>query len=181
MSLLTSAAPSGIQAGRARHTCLGELPEMRIGLFFARVGGDAEEAGQHADDIAVENGGGLIESDAGNRAGSVAAYAREREQVAELFGEFAVVLREDLLRGPLQIANARVVAEAFPKFVDFVGMGFGQSFNGGQLAHPAFPIGDDGFDLRLLEHDFRHPDGVGIARAPPREVAGIGGEPRKQL
>jgi hypothetical protein len=32
----------------------------------------------------------------------------------------------------------------------------------------------------LLEHDFGDPDGVRIAGAPPRQVAGIGGEPVEQ-
>jgi hypothetical protein len=44
----------------------------------------------------------------------------------------------------------------------------GKSFDGGEFTQPAFSIGDDGFHLRLLEHDLGNPDGVGIARAPPR-------------
>ena len=35
-------------------------------------------------------------------------------------------------------------------------------------------------DLRLLEHDFRNPDGVGVTRPPPRKRARIGAEPLKQ-
>ena len=85
-----------------------------------------------------------------------------------------------MLRGFLHVADASVVAETFPEFVDFVGMRCGESFNGGQLTHPTFPIWDYGFYLRLLEHDFRNPDGVGIAGTSPREIAGVGGEPREQ-
>lgn len=47
--------------------------------------------------------------------------------------------------------------------------------------HPAFPIGQDGFDLRLLEHDFGDPDGIRIARATPWEIAGILAEPGQKL
>ena len=85
-----------------------------------------------------------------------------------------------MLRGFLHVADASVVAETFPELVDFVGMSFGESFNGGQLTHPAFPIWDYGFYLRLLEHDFRNPYGVGIAGASPGEIAGVGGEPARQ-
>ena len=87
---------------------------------------------------------------------------------------------DDLLRSFLHVADAGVVAEAFPEFVDFVGARVGEAFDGGQLAHPAFPIRDDSFHLRLLQHDFRNPDGVGIACVPPREIAGVGGEPVEQ-
>ena len=42
-----------------------------------------------------------------------------------------------------------------------------------QRPHPSFEIGNNSLDLSLLEHDFGDPDGVGIARAPPREIAGV--------
>lgn len=90
------------------------------------------------------------------------------------------MFRDDLLRGFLHVADAGVIAEAFPKLVDFVGAGIGEAFNGGQLAQPAFPIRNHCFHLCLLQHDFGHPDGVGIAGAPPRKVACVGGEPVKQ-
>ena len=51
--------------------------------FRARIGGDAVDAGQDADDVAVENGRGLIEGDAANRAGGVAANAGQREDGVE--------------------------------------------------------------------------------------------------
>ena len=92
----------------------------------------------------------------------------------------SATIGDDLLRGFLQVSDAGVVAEAFPEFVDFVGARVGEVLDGGQLAHPAFPIGNHGFYLSLLEHDFGNPDGVGIAGAPPREVAGVGGEPVEQ-
>ena len=85
-----------------------------------------------------------------------------------------------LLRGFLQIADAGVIAESFPELVDFGRTGLGDGFNRRQFAHPAFPIWNHRFHLRLLEHDFGNPDGVGIARAPPRQVAGVRGEPIQQ-
>lgn len=78
------------------------------------------------------------------------------------------MLREDLLGGLLQVADPGVVAKAFPKFVEFGGRGFGGSVNRRQLVHPAFPIGDDGFDLGLLEHDFRHIYRIRVRCPSPR-------------
>lgn len=172
---------------RLKSDCMGGnnqlfcvLPELGVGLLFARIGFDAVDAGQDADDVAVEDGCGLIEGDAANRAGGVTTNAGQGEDGVERLRELAVVFPDDLLRGFLQVADTGVIAEAFPEFMDFVGVRAGEAFDGGQLAHPAFPIRDDGFDLRLLEHDFGNPDGVGITRAPPREVAGVGGEPVEQ-
>src|SRR5205807_1888374 len=42
---------------------------------------------------------------------------------------------------------------------------------------PSLVTGDDACDLRLLEHDLRHEDRVGIPRRPPRELATARREP----
>ena len=52
-----------------------ELPELGVGLFLARIAFDAVDARQHADDVAVEDGRGLVEGDAANRPGGVTANA----------------------------------------------------------------------------------------------------------
>ncbi len=159
---------------------LRDAPELRVGFLLARVGGDAEDASQDARDVPVENRARLVEGDAGDCPGGVSANAGKREDVVKVFREPALVLRDDLLRGSLKIADPRVIAEPFPKFVELAGRRLGGGPNRRQLAHPAFPIRDDGFDLRLLEHDFGNPDGVGVMRAAPGEIAGVGGKPRKQ-
>jgi hypothetical protein len=87
---------------------------------------------------------------------------------------------DDLLSGLLQVADARVVAEALPEFQEPLLWRGRERGDVGQLAHPAFPIWDDGLHLGLLEHDFADPDGVGVEPAAPREVAGGGGEPVEQ-
>ena len=90
------------------------------------------------------------------------------------------MLRDDDLRRLLQITDARVIAEAFPQLVQLGRVRFGRRFNRRQLLHPAVPKGNHRFHLRLLQHDFGDPDGVGIARAAPWQVAGVRGEPVQQ-
>ena len=90
------------------------------------------------------------------------------------------MLCDDLLRSLLQVPGAGVVAEAFPKLVDLFRTRFCHRLDGWQFTHPAVPVRNHGFDLRLLEHDFRDPDGIRIAGAPPRQVAGILREPAEQ-
>ena len=86
----------------------------------------------------------------------------------------------DDLRGLLQIADAGVIAEAFPQLVQLGRVRLGRRRNRRQFAQPAVPKRDDRLHLRLLQHDFAHPDGVGIARAAPRQVARVRGEPVQQ-
>lgn len=132
----------------------GDLPKQFVGLLFARVFGDAKDTGQYADDVAIENGGGLVKGDAADGAGGVAADARQGQDIVKTLGELSAMLFKDDLGGFLEVSGAGVISKTFPEFVDFVRMGGGGSFDGGQFAHPMFPKGHDGFDLGLLEHDF---------------------------
>jgi len=157
-----------------------QLPEPRVRLLLLRIFGDAENAGQDADDIAIQNRRRLIEGDAADRSGGVAADAGQRQNLLELFRKFPAVFIHDELRGLLQIADARVIAESFPEFVDFGRRRARGSLYGRQFLQPAVPERDDRLHLRLLQHDFGDPDGVGITRAAPRQVARVRGEPVQQ-
>ena len=74
-----------------------QLPELRIGSLFARIFCNAKHPRQHADDIAVEDWRRLVEGDAANRAGGVAADAGQREHVVEIIREF---VGDDVLVSP---------------------------------------------------------------------------------
>ena len=156
---------------------LRQLPEPGICLLFTRVGCDAENPREYPDDVAVENRTRLIKGNAQNNAYSITSHPRQGEHVVEPFGESAVMLRDDLLCSLLKISNPGVVTEALPELVNSGRTRPCQLVDGLEFAHPTFPIGDDCFHLCLLEHDFGNPDGVGIPRAAPREIAGIVGEP----
>src|SRR5436853_257496 len=43
-----------------------DSPQLLVRSFLTRVAADAKNARQHASDVAIENGRGLIESDAAN-------------------------------------------------------------------------------------------------------------------
>ena len=83
------------------------------------------------------------------------------------------VARHDFLRGGLQVAGPGIVAQALPLAQDIVRVGRGQAGDVGEVLHPAQVVPAGGFDLGLLEHDFRHPDAVRVAgsRRAPRQVA----------
>jgi len=80
----------------------------------------------------------------------------------------------------VEIAGARVVAEAFPKFEDAC---FGRGGEGGEIGEgfePAGEVGQDGFDLRLLQHELADDGFVGRWGIAPWECAGVGAIPAEQ-
>lgn len=119
-----------------KNQVFGQPPKASVGFLLARVLRDAEDARQHANDIAVENWRGLIERDTADRAGGVAADAGQGENVVKGFGKLegralrvpdftlgVVELRppiigNDLPGGFLHVADARVITEPFPEFVN---------------------------------------------------------------
>ena len=158
----------------------GRVPQESIRFPLPRIFFDAENARQHANDIAVKYRRGLVERDAANGAGGVAADAGQSQDRVKCFGKPAAVPFKNEYRRLLHVPNARVIAQPFPKFVDFCRACLRQRLNRWQLPHPTLPIRQHGLDLGLLKHDFRNPDGVRIARPAPGQVAGVGREPGEQ-
>ena len=87
------------------------------------------------------------------------------------------MFRHDLPRGVVQIARAAVVAEAGPQREYVVIGSSGEAFDIGKAGEEARVILQDGGDLRLLQHDFREPDAVGVVALPGQVVAAILGLP----
>ena len=85
--------------------------------------------------------------------------------------EFAVVAGRDFLCGAMQIARAAVIAEAGPQLQHFVLRRARERFDRGESFQEAMVVGQYRGDARLLQHDFRDPDAIGIAARAPGEVA----------
>lgn len=117
----------------------------------------AGEPAEDAGDVAVDDGGGEVEGGTGDGAGGVAADAGEGEDVFVTIREPAVVMFEDELCGPVEVFEAAVVAEAGPEFPELVPAGAGEGGDVGEGLDPVLPVGDDGVDAGLLEHDLGDP------------------------
>ena len=175
VSLARSLSPRG-----GPDQVLREPPEPGVGLFSARIFGDTEEAGEHANDIAVEDRSRLIERNTTDCAGGVTADAGQGDPFVELFRKPPPVPIDNGPCGLLKVSRAQIVSKTFPEFEDGIGSGAGQRAHVRQVAHPTLPVGDDRLDLGLLEHDFRNPDGVGITSSAPGQVARVLLEPVEQ-
>ena len=169
-----------LQGQRVFHQVGGNRPQAIGDWLGLRRLFDTEQSRQHSGDVAVHDRLGLVERDAADRAAGVTPHSRQRQHASQVAGEAPAKLVADLLGRLLQVARPRVVAEAFPKFDHRVVVGSGERFDVRELLHPPLPIRDHRLDLRLLQHDLRHPDCVRIARPPPRQIAGVPGEPLEQ-
>ena len=134
-------------------------------------------AGEQAFDVAVEDGFFLAEGEDGDGGGGAAPHALERLQPGTVARELPAVLIHDLPRGVVQVARAAVVAEAGPQREYVVIGSGGEAFDIGKAGEEARVILQDGGDLRLLQHDFREPDAVGVVALPGQVVAAVAGLP----
>ena len=77
---------------------------------------------------------------------------------------------DDFLSGFLEIARARVIAKASPEAKHFLRWSFGEGFDGRKTFQKALVVRNGSGDARLLQHDFREPNAVGIFVAAPGEI-----------
>src|SRR5690606_1996217 len=70
----------------------------------------------------------------------------------------------------MQVAGAGIVTETGPQMQDVIDGRGRQRMDVGELTHEALEVGNDGADLGLLQHDFRHPDPVGVGVLLPGQM-----------
>ena len=80
------------------------------------------------------------------------------------------MLVTNLPRGAMQVARTRVVTQPGPQVQHLVDFRIGERAHAGKPLHETLEIGNHGRDLRLLQHDLRHPHAVGRALALPRQI-----------
>src|SRR5439155_25894759 len=104
-----------------------KVPKALIDVSLSGISFDTEQAREHSNDVAVQNGLGLIERNAADGSGGIAANSRQGQHVFKVFREFASVTRKDGLRRFLHVTHTRVIAQSFPELVNSLGTGFGEA------------------------------------------------------
>ena len=89
--------------------------ELPPAARLAQIAANGAKAREDARDVAVEHGERHVVRDAQHRGRRVAADAGKGQRGFERARKFAVVMRDDFLRGAVQVARAAVVAEAGPQ------------------------------------------------------------------
>ena len=116
----------GGKPGGVLDESFGQVPEEVIRGFLTGIIAHAEKPREDTHDIAIEERRGLVEGDATNGAGGVAADAWQGQDLVKCVRELAVTFRDQPLRGLLEIASAAVVAETGPQREHFFRWGGGQ-------------------------------------------------------
>jgi len=74
------------------HQRLCDAPQASVGFGFAGIAGNSKQPGQNADNVAIENRLWLVEGNAADSAGGVAADSGQIEKRLEVLRHLAVVL-----------------------------------------------------------------------------------------
>ena len=133
-----------------------------LGLGFRQRRFDVEEARHHAFDIAVDDCRRLAEGDGGDRGGRVGADAGEPLKPFCFLGKFSSVFGGYGAGAGMHVARAGIVAEPRPGLHHLFLRRCRQRLDRRPALQKARKIRPDGCHRRLLQHDFRQPDAVGI-------------------
>jgi hypothetical protein len=169
-----------VAGARAARELPRRLPEPGLRRGPPQVVADPEQPCEDARDVAVDDRLRSIERDRGHRPRRVAPDSGQLAQGRRVVGQAPAVPLDQRARRALEVARARVVAEARPQPEHRVGLRPGEARDVREAREEALVVGDHRLDARLLQHRFGDPDGVGIARTPPREVAAVGPVPVEQ-
>lgn len=166
----------------ARGDVRGEpVGEGAAGGWLMEVAVEEVAAGEDAGHVAVDHGHGEAETDAGDGGGGVVAHAGEGAEAFDGAGEGAAVLGHEALRGLAKVADAGVVTQPLPGLEEGLILGGGEGRDVREGGEEAGEVGADRLDLRLLEHDFADPDGVGVGMAAPRHGTLARAVPREEV
>jgi len=163
--------PLRVRADVARRQfALGERPERSLGARSPRIPVDSREATQHPLDVAVQDRGPGAERERRDRAGGRTADPGQRGERLDATREFATEGFGDTASAGVQVARPAVVAQAAPGAQHvFLGRRR-QRRDVGKALDEAQVVRDHRGHLRLLQHDLRHPDPVGVGTRLPRQV-----------
>ena len=169
---------------RLRHQLLDDLVDRRLRLGQRRL--DRLQPRDHPLDIAVDDRGRPAMGDRRDGGRRVAADAGQLEQAFDRVGEPPAMFAGDDVGAFLEVAGARIVAEAGPCLHDVVGFGAGERRDIRPARDEGAEIRLHRLDRRLLQHDFREPDAVGVRprrrrrRHAPGQVAMVAVVPGEQ-
>lgn len=158
---------------------VGALPEDFLAGGGIDGGGVVEEAGEDAGDVAIDEGGGLVEGEAAESAGGVGADAGEGGEGLGILRETSVEVFDDGAGRFLEVADAVVISESFPGAEDFFFGGGGDFVDVGEGGEEFFEslVGDDRGDGGLLKHDLGDEDGPRVGGLAPGVGFGVFEEP----
>ena len=153
-----------------RRMPLRKRPQGALDRTLSGPALDAVVTTEHPLDVAVEDRVAITVTEGEDRTGGRTADPGQSDERIELARHLAVVPVPHQGRGAMQIARPRVVTEPGPQSEHVVERSVRKVRKRRKPRHEPLVVPDDDADLRLLEHDLRHPHAVGRRLALPRQV-----------
>lgn len=135
--------------------------------------GPSIEASEDAQQVAVYGRDRQPESHGSHRPRRIGAKPRQSQQGLEVGGKLRLPLGDELLCCGMQFAAAAIIAQALPKGEDFVQRCGRKALQVGKAPHKPPKIAHHRPHLSLLQHDFTHPNGIGLSMVSPGELASM--------
>ena len=170
--------PSGLAGARQQRLrdCPQHLlPRARLARHVGR-----EHALKHPRDVRVHQLGAALVRERAHRTRGVRADTRQRAQGRRVGRQRASSIASAIRYDPrqcVQVARAGIVAESGPRFRDAAWPCTREVVQRWKGLEECRLLRHHARDLRLLEHQFRHEDAIGIARPAPRQVASMRAKP----
>ena len=130
-----------------------------------------EAVNKHRAHVRLEiQAGNIARERRDTRRGGVADAGKLHELI-DAFGHAPSVFRGTYIGSALQRERAAVVAQALPLLNHIGRARRRERVNRGKMAQEPLPSGKHARHLRLLQHGFRNPNGICVARIAPGKVA----------
>ncbi len=133
---------------------------VRPGAIYRRIHG--KQPGNHPLDISIHDRKRLIKGNAENCRGNIVSYPRKLPEGIPVSGNLAGMPGSYLNGGFMKITGPAVISQALPEFEHILLIRAGKGMNCRESFQKTVMIGDHGFNLGLLKHDFRNPDRIGL-------------------
>ena len=170
-------------ASRARQQASRDAPDLPFSSSRLEVRVWREGAAKDPRDIGIDELGPLLVRERRHGAGGVFADTWQLAQPRGI-GRERLVRRgasvRDVTGEAVEVAGARVVAEALPCFADLTRPRAREVGEGREALEEAIVVAEDARDLRLLEHQLRDEDAIRVARLTPGQIAAMRSVPGPQ-
>ena len=164
-----------------RQDRFGQLPQQSPAGGAGRIAAKGDQPAEQSHGVGLEDRGRRVERDRHDRAGRVAANARQLADGFQSARKSSGVLVDHHAGRGVHLPGAAIIAEPFPLPQHLAFVGARQRSTGGKPGHEPLEVGHDRGHLGLLQHDFADPDRIGIVGAPPGKIAPVTAIPGRQL
>ena len=155
----------------------GELPESAKAGHGIDGNTQVIQPRKHTGNIGVHGRHRSVECEAGQRPGGVPSNPWQPADQNFVSRQYPPILCANRLCGPVQVPSTGVIAKPLPKPEHLLLLCDCKTREIGKPFQPAFIEWNHCGNLRLLEHEFRHQNRVGIQIPTPWQIAPVEGEP----